>query len=351
MIDYLVVGLGLAGISFCEQLKKNGKSFQVVSDNSQQASIVAGGLYNPIILKRFTMAWEAKEQLDIAMPFYQALEKNFKIQLDYKIPVLRRFASIEEQNDWFIAADRLGLDFFLNPELVKNNNPEIDAPFGYGEVKYTGRIATKTLIKEYATYLKENKQLIEELFNHRLLRVFRDKVIYKGIQAKKIVFAEGFGLKSNPYFNYLPLTGTKGEYLIIVAPELKEESAIKANIFCIPEGKDTYRIGASYKWDDFANTPTKPVKEELINKLEDFITCKYKIVNHIAGIRPTVIDRRPLVGKHPKYGNLAILNGFGSRGVLIAPYASEQLYEYIETNKPLNLEMDISRFTKKYFQV
>ena len=98
MLDYLIVGLGLAGVSFCEQLEKSGKTFKVISDTSQTSSVVAGGLYNPVILKRFTMAWNAKEQMDMAIPFYRSVEKKLKVTLDYKVPVLRRFASIEELN-------------------------------------------------------------------------------------------------------------------------------------------------------------------------------------------------------------------------------------------------------------
>ena len=64
--------------------------------------------------------------------------------------------------------------------------------------------------------------------------------------------------------------------------------------------------------------------------METFITCEYKVVNHVAGIRPTVVDRRPLIGGHPEYSNLFILNGFGSRGVLIGPQLSHELYKYIE---------------------
>ena len=76
MLDYIIVGLGLAGISFCEVLEKEGKSFMVVSDDSQQASLVAGGLYNPVILKRFTMAWKGREQMDLAIPALQILWKT-----------------------------------------------------------------------------------------------------------------------------------------------------------------------------------------------------------------------------------------------------------------------------------
>lgn len=59
-------------------------------------------------------------------------------------------------------------------------------------------------------------------------------------------------------------------------------------------------------------------------------------------------DRRPLVGKHPVLDHIYILNGFGSRGVMIAPYASKQLYEYIESGGSIDPEMDVSRYEKAY---
>ena len=349
MLDYILVGLGLAGVSFCEQLENNAKSFRVISDSSQQASLVAGGLYNPVILKRFTMAWNAKNQLDIALPFYKDLEKKLKVKLDYKIPVLRRFASVEEQNGWFEASDKPGLDFFLDTNLLKNKNLDIDAPFGYGQVKYTGRIDTKTLLKEYQDYLIQKELLIKGAFDFNSFQILDDTIEYKGLKAKQIVFAEGFGLKSNPFFKYLPLNGTKGELLTIKAPSLREENVIKSSVFIIPLGNDFYRIGATYKWKDKTNIPTKESKNELLEKLKTFLKCDFEVVKHVAGVRPTVTDRRPLVGRHPKFKNLYTLNGFGSRGVMIAPYASKELYEFIENDKTLNSEINISRFTKKHY--
>ncbi len=349
MLDYIVVGLGLAGISFCETLEKQGKSYNVVSDASQQASLVAGGLYNPVILKRFTMAWKAKEQMELALPFYKALEQKLGVTLDYKIPVLRRFTSIEEQNLWFQAADRPGLDYFLATTIVQNNNPNIDAPFGLGQVKHTGRIDTKTLLKTYAASLDQQGLLHKESFDFSHFKVFEGHISYKSINAKRIVFATGYGLKSNPFFNYLPLNGTKGELLTIKAPDLKENSVIKSSAFSIPQGDNLYLLGATYKWKDKTNTPTEDAKNELLEKSISFLNCDFEVVKHVAGIRPTVTDRRPLVGQHPEHRNLYVLNGFGSRGVLIAPYASEQLFNAIENNEALDPEMNIQRFTKKHY--
>jgi len=350
MLDYLIVGLGLAGISFCETLEKNGKSFKVISDDSQTSSIVAGGLYNPVILKRFTLAWKAGEQLDEALPFYKALADKLNIQLDYKVPVLRRFASIEEQNVWFEAADKPSLRPFLSTAIISNQNPNIHAPFGYGKVLNTGRITTEKLLQAYSKYLLDNTRLCEETFHFDSLKITPDYISYKSYKAKRIVFATGFGVKKNPYFNYLPLNGTKGELLTIRAVDLKESNIIKSSVFSIPLGEDLYRIGATYNWKDKTNIPTREARAELLEKLDTFLKCKYEVIQHVAGIRPTVADRRPLVGRHPEYKHMYILNGFGSRGVMTAPYASNQLYDFIAHQTPLPPEMDIVRFSKKYFK-
>ncbi len=69
-------------------------------------------------------------------------------------------------------------------------------------------------------------------------------------------------------------------------------------------------------------------------------------MDQVAGIRPTVSDRRPLVGVHEEHKNLFILNGLGTRGVMIAPYIANQLYELIEHDSPLEKEIDIKRFLR-----
>ncbi|MEK6153420.1 FAD-dependent oxidoreductase [Flavobacteriaceae bacterium 3-367] len=348
MIDVLVVGSGLAGMSFCEVLEENNKTFLVVADDSQRASQVAGGLYNPVILKRFTLAWNAAEQLKGVVPFYTHLEEKLKLKLHHRVPVLRRFASIEEQNQWFEAMDTPQLQTFLSPKIRTNTNTSLEAPYGYGEVMHTGRVDTKKLLAGYGTYLDDRNLCVHEPFDFDALKIGPSHFGYKSIRAKHIVFATGYGLKQNPYFNYLPLTGTKGELLTIEAPELKEHAVIKSSVFLIPLGRHRYLVGATYKWKDKTNTPTLEARTELLEKLDTFLNCDYEVVAHVAGIRPTVTDRRPLVGRHPQHDQMYVLNGLGSRGVMIAPYAAKLLYQNMEYDLPLPKEMDVARFSKKY---
>ncbi len=334
----------MAGIAFCEQLKKHKNSFLVFDNNSQLSSAVAGGLYNPVVLKRFTPVWKSKEQLELALPMYLNIEKELNIKLDYKIPVYRRFTSIEEQNNWFAASDKFGLSKWLSTKIKKNDNPNIDAEFGFGEVLETGRIDSPLLIKRYKQYLKEKNIFFSEKFDYNKVVVDNNSITYKNIEAKNIVFAEGFGVKQNPFFNHLPLKEAKGELVIIETQELKIDYVLKSSVFLIPLGEDKYIVGATYNWKDKTNNVTQEAKEELLNKLKTFLKCEFKVVDQVAGIRPTVIDRRPMVGVHNKKDNMFVLNGLGTRGVMIAPYIAKQLYDYIEKDEILEQEIDIKRF-------
>lgn len=343
-VDYIIVGCGLAGISFCEQLIRANKSFVVFDNQSQQSSVVAGGLYNPVVLKRFTPVWKSEEQLSIALPLYHHIEEKLNIKIDYKIPVYRRFTSHEEQNNWFSASDNNHLVEHLSLKVVKNTNPCVYADFGFGEVLNTGRIDTNILTSAYKSYLKEESKLIEEFFNYSELKSIEQGISYKDISASHIVFSEGFGLKLNPFFNNLPLKESKGELLTIHAPELKIDYVLKSSVFVLPLGNDLYHIGATYNWNDKTNNITKEGREELLNKLKTFLNCRFEVVDQVAGVRPTVKDRRPLVGKHPEYKNMFVLNGLGTRGVMIGPYVAQQLFNYIENDESLDSEIDINRF-------
>ncbi len=300
-VDYIIVGSGLAGILFCEILKQHNRSFVVFDNESQHSSTVAGGMYNPVILKRFTKVWKAKEQLDLALPMYHTLERSLNTKLDYKIPVYRLFASVEEQNNWFEACDKPKLSQFLSAKIEHSTNTAIDSKYGLGKVLQTGQIDTTSLIEKYRDDLETKGQFVKETFNYSDLISNSTHVIYKNHEANKIVFAEGFGLTKNPFFNYLPLKPAKGELLTIYAPDLKIDFILKSSVFLMPLGKDLYIVGATYNWEDTTHNITVKAKEELLNKLERFMLCDYKVVDQVAGIRPTVKDRRPLVGQHHQH--------------------------------------------------
>lgn len=346
-VDYIIVGCGLASIAFCEQLRSHHKTFVVFDDASQQSSIVAAGLYNPVTLKRFTEVWEADTQLALAMPYYAKLEQLLQIKLDYKLRILRRFASIEEQNLWYSATDKPLLEPYLSSQIIRTKVEGIHSPFGFGEVFQAGRVDTAALISAYKEYLKREEYLFDERFQYEYLKAHNQSFNYKHITSKNIVFAEGFGVKNNPFFKDLPLNGTKGEIVEVFAPDLNIEFAVKSSVFLIPLGNHHYNVGATYNWNDKSNNPTKAGKEELIKKLKKFLNLPFEVVEHKAGIRPTTKDRRPLVGSHTTHKNMFVLNGLGTRGVMISPYVADALFQHVEAKEPLPSAIDINRFSAR----
>lgn len=343
-IDYIIVGLGLAGIALVEELTRRNRSFLVFEDESQTSSLVAGGMYNPVVLKRFNPVWKGAEQLEEALPHYKRLEEKFNAAYDRQMDILRIFKSIEEQNNWFSACDKPRLKPFLEPAIEDNPYAEVKAEFRMGRVKGTGRVKVRELVSDYRDHLEVQGRLIRESFSYDDLELNEEELNYKGHRAERIVFCEGNGVSENPYFNWLPLEGTKGELITIHAPELKLNEVIKSAVFVMPLGNDLYKIGATFNWNDKTNRPTDQGREELLEKLKTVISCDFEIRDHEAGVRPTTPDRRPLLGKHPDHPQLAIFNGLGTRGVMSSPLLAIQLVAHLENEAELVEEVDISRF-------
>ncbi|WP_088324378.1 NAD(P)/FAD-dependent oxidoreductase [Polaribacter tangerinus] len=346
-VDYIIVGLGLAGLAFAEELQQANKTFIVFEDDSQTSSLVAGGVYNPVNLRRFTPVWNAAKQLDIAMPFYKKLEEKLHLQLDKKIVIKRAFKSLEEQNNWFEASDKPLLKRFLNLHLDKTKVAGVLADVGFGIVNETGRVDTLQLVTAYRNFLKENNLIRFEQFDHQQLEVSKSTVNYKDISSSKVVFCEGYGVKQNPFFKYLPLQEVKGELLTIHAPELQIDFLLKSTLFLIPLGDHYYKVGATFNHSDKTSKPSDIGRQELIEKLTKVINVPYTIIDQTAGIRPATKGRKPFVGVHEEFNNLAILNGLGTRGVMIAPTLAKNLYLHLEYNEPLDTDADIKRFANK----
>jgi glycine/D-amino acid oxidase-like deaminating enzyme len=341
--EYMVVGLGIAGITLCEQLQKNGKTFVAIDSGLEGATAKSGGVFNPTVLKRFTAAWNANVFFPVAVSFYRQLSERLQAKIFSETPILRIFKTVEEQNNWTVASDKKELREFLSSKFLKNENESLSASFGFGEVLGTAQIYTEKLLLGYRNYLEKMGNLLSEHFQYELLQQTSNGVVYKNIKAKKILFAEGSKAVENPYFPKHTLIGNKGEYVIIKAPDLNLDTLLKGSLYVIPMGDHIYKIGATYSRDDYSLHCTPAAKEEILSKVANFITCPFEVIGQTAGVRPTTKDHRPLLGSTAENPNLVFFNGLGSRGFLMAPLLAEILYHYLENGKPLPKEMAISR--------
>jgi glycine/D-amino acid oxidase-like deaminating enzyme len=185
---------------------------------------------------------------------------------------------------------------------------------------------------------------VNESFDYELLEVIPGGIRYRDREARHIIFAEGFGMHANPYFKNLPQT-VKGE-LFIIKPELNLDVIVNTSVFILPLGGDLFKVGATYNWKDKTNLVTEDGKQELIDRIKEIINCDFTIMEHFAGVRPTVKDRRP-VGTHAEYSAIHILNGLGTRGVMLGPSMAKALYNAIENDIPLDSAIDKKDLSQK----
>jgi len=74
-VDYIVVGGGISGSVLSYTLMKYGASVHVFDlPKENQSSVVASGLWNPVVLKRMKKVWKADEMMETLQRVYPAME-------------------------------------------------------------------------------------------------------------------------------------------------------------------------------------------------------------------------------------------------------------------------------------
>jgi glycine/D-amino acid oxidase-like deaminating enzyme len=337
-LDYLIVGQGLAGTMLAWMLFKRGKNVHVIDHyNPNSSSRVAAGLYNPITGRRFVKTWMADVLFPFAESTYREIEQKTGQRFCFQRRIIRRVADEAEKREVMRKKEKTGYAPYLHPLQ------ESDQQFRL-EIRHGGHVDVRLLLESVKELLDEEVVFIKSKIGYQDIKLREDGIVWENYTAKRVVFCEGYMAMGNPWFSWLPFTHAKGEILTIEAPRLKQDYILSSGIFILPIGNDRYWVGSTYDWDDLSESPTEKGKNELKEKLDRLIDCEYVLIDQQAGIRPTVRDRRPLMGTHPDYPQLAIFNGLGTKGVSLAPYFANHLVEHLEDQKPLLPEVDIRRF-------
>lgn len=342
-VDYIIVGGGYAGLFFAHQLIKNNKSFVVFSEGRKSASQVSAGIINPVVLKKFTTFWKAQEQIDFLKTTLREIElytgRNYLIDA----PIHRIFHDENEQKLWLKKSENDELVHFLDKnfdhlEGVKND-------FSSGRVNQSARLDVNEFFTGLCNFLDSRSQFIKEKFDYYKLNT--SDSTYKDFKFKNILFCEGMGVKENPYFSDIPVNSNKGHQIKVrLSGSIPENITIKKKHFLFPVNDGLHFYGGTYDREQLHHHIDNSAVEQLINGLSEFYPYDFEVSEVNFGFRPTVKDRRPIIGRHPEYKNLYVFNGLGARGILNGCYFSKNLYDFIEDNLPLHKEVSLDRFKK-----
>jgi len=346
-VDFLLVGQGIGGTALAYRLMALGKRVYVV-DQAQQnnSSRIAAGLYNPITGRKMVKSWLADQLFPEIQPFYTSLEKLLGAKFLHEMPIYRPFLSIEEQNEWMGKSGELEYQYFIRAVRQSSAYKEVNDPYGGLLLSQSGYVDLNTLMDAFSTLLKEKSLLREELFDEKALAFDHGIITYKGISAKALVLTNGLGALNSSFFHWLPLKPNKGEVLVI-DQDFHVQEIINRGIFRIGLPDGSIKVGSTYSHSELSPQPTEAAKAELLEKLEKLIFLPVKAIkHHMVGMRPTCVDRRPILGKHPHHDNVYIFNGLGSKGVSLAPYFSKVMADLLIFDKEPPKEVNISRFFK-----
>ena len=345
--DYILVGQGLAGTCLAHALHSRQQKVLVFDDPTQpSASKVAGGLFNPITGRNMVLTWKAQELFPFLQRFYEEIEILLNEKLLHNIPIYRPFNSIEELNEWQgKSADHRFNSFIKKVHRAPIYSEQVNNGMGGVEMKQTGYLNTKKLIKGYRKMLMDDSALIEDSFDHNMMNLQDNKIVYKGYSASKVVFCEGPAALNNPWFDKVKLVALKGEVLQIKAKE-QLFKILSKGVFVLPqdETNGSYIVGSTYERNNTSWEPTAKARKEIEEKLDQLVKFDYRITDQKAGIRPTMVDRRPVIGCHPEENRIAIFNGLGTKGVSLAPYFSDHFARHLVQNHQLCNEIDVRRF-------
>lgn len=350
-VDVLIVGQGLAGTLLAHFLQKNGQSVHLIDDDYvRSASKVAAGIINPVTGRRFVKSWYIDHLRPFAETTYRELEKQLSIEIYHPQKVLRALSNQREENDWQVRAYDPEYQAYIHvnePVDIGRYANYIQPAFAYGEVHNGAQVEIGKLIRAYRNSLEQEQKITTDSFDHSLLKIQEQVLEYKHITAKKLVFCEGAKAKANPYFSELPYEGNKGEALIVNIPKAGFEKILKQGIFIVPLANGHYWIGSTSNNHHTDDLPTETGRTQLLNKLTEILHVDFEVVAHRSAIRPTIKDRRPLLGRHPEHPRLYIFNGLGTKGTSLGPYWAAQLVKVLSDEQKTHPAVDIDRFRRK----
>ncbi len=335
---FIIVGQGLAGSLLGIELIKREQQVLVIDNKWQgSASTVAAGMWNPINFRKLTYSWRAPEFISKLYNHYTQLEDLLNVQLVYSKPIVKK---IPDKNTLGLLDKQCEE---INAFIAKDGSAEGERLFGsegYFALRNTGVLDVKELLRASKDFFKYHKVYQEGEFDWSKLD--DPEAVY--------ISCEGYKAKDNPYFTWLPLNANKGHILDVYPPEFWQSNEILncgKFLFKAPDG--SYKAGATYNWNDVDFIPEDDASKEILAPFLKVSRDGLRVKEIKVGLRPTIADRRPVLGHHPIHKNIAIFGALGTKGVMLAPSFVGEMADLLIHQRPCDQEVSIMRFVKKYY--
>lgn len=344
----LIVGQGLAGSILALTFFEAGIDF-IITDigHEQGSSWVAAGIASPVTGRKPSLTWMAKD----LFPFFYKSYRRWEILLDEKfffpIQVFRPAMNVEEMNDFEGLCALPDHSRFLKTGKIVGDFEHLTTKEGVFTTQ-SAWLDVPVFLRAVREFFKKRDLYRTQLVEYGQLNVTESEVLVHQNKYQRIVFAEGYMVSQNPWFNYLPLSPAKGEIIEVSTTQDFPDLILNKGCFVLPLKKGRLKIGATYSWKELNNKPSEAARIELLEKAKALVTAQLNLLSHKAGVRPATRDRRPFIGQHAKFKPIYIFNGFGSKGVSLIPYFANEFLQHLQYGKELAAEVNILRYHSFY---
>jgi len=325
MTKTLIIGQGIAGTLLAWSLRKRGHTVHLADGKLAGGSTVAAaGIVNPVTGKRFVKSWRFDEFYPIAKSVYQQLEQELGVPIWEERPILRLLGTVEEANDWSLRCAQDDYAEHLSETTDAGAWTDLLKPgFRYGLIRKSARANIALLASAYRGYALSEGFFWENNLDNREIESLLGTY-------DRVVFCEGWRAENNPFFPEANFRVSKGEALIIrFNPEHNAgpvpAEMLKKTLIVAPIGSGNYWVGSTYRWYFDDVQPSEDGRGFILNYLNEMFKAPFEVADHIAGIRPTMVDRRPVVERSVINPRVFMFNGLGTKGALLAPFFAEQL--------------------------
>ncbi|NBC84184.1 MAG: FAD-dependent oxidoreductase [Bacteroidetes bacterium] len=343
---YIIVGQGLAGTLLSYHMYQRNIDHVVISSTTlPSSSVVSAGMYNPLVFKRVTKSWMIDEVLPYLNTIYTEMEQLLKSQFLHPKSVAK-FIKNDDLSYWHDRIESQNLHAYIKEIKPDFFRDYIATPHHVALVNGSGFLKTSLLLQAYQSFLRQKQIFIDDPVQYQDIQIEPNGIQYKDVSAESLIFCDGALATQNPYFrDIIPFYLTRGDLILLEIPGFQHEYIFNKDFFLLPRN-EYFLLGSTYKRiNQLDYSLHSAEKQLLLSKFENVLDLSYKIIQHTMGVRPTMKDRRPVLGAHPEYPNLHVFNGLGTKGVMLAPYFAREMLHKLENPKyNLNKEVDLIRF-------
>ena len=341
-VDYLIIGQGLAGSLLAFELIQRGQRVLVVDNNLfGSSSQVAAGLINPITGHRLNMNDGFVEYLAIAQQLYRSIEQELGATYISEL-AQKRLLKNPGQAGYF--DKRCEQDEYRTFLSQADTTDFKSSDFGVAAVHQTYVVDTKALLSAMKKWLIEHDSYLNQAIDYSELIDQDNHFSVNNVDAKRLIFCEGFQAINNPWLKDLPFKLAKGEILTLELTS-KCNNMLSWGYWLVPQtpsgesGSLHAKLGANYAWEDTHLMPSEDIKNKLIDSLETTTNFAGRVIQHEVGVRPTTKLRQAFVGPLSNLDKAYCFNGFGSKGCLTIPKHVQLLCDHLLNQTDLPVEV------------